>query len=80
MTLLACCASFHARDEVKVFLEMKEAANRGGLWRALKYVAPREQYDRDYDDDRYRHLTGCAVEKATVFRVTGLHFHDDLLG
>jgi hypothetical protein len=50
------------------------------LARTLKYVARCDQYDRDQDDDHYRHLTGGAVKKATLFRVTGLHCHNYLLG
>jgi hypothetical protein len=53
---------------------------RRPLVRTLEYVAPCDQYDRDHDYYRYRHLTGDAVENATFFRVTGLHCHNYLLG
>lgn len=60
------------------------AKRLGHLWRRLarrsEYVAPRDQYDRDQDDDRHRHLPGDAVEKTTLFRPTGLHCHNYLLG
>ena len=48
--------------------------------RALEHVAPPEQYDHEEDYDYRRHLTRCAVENATLFRVAGLHCHDSLLG
>jgi hypothetical protein len=48
--------------------------------RKSEHVTPCEQYNDNHDHDRYGYLTGGAVEKATVFRVTGLHCHSYLLG
>jgi len=64
---------------VNGFCAVPTQAQQGGR-RTLEYVAPCDQYDRDHDYYRYRHLTGDAVENATFFRVTGLHCHNYLLG
>jgi hypothetical protein len=54
-------------------------ANRGGLYCASEHVAPSQKHDYGEHYSHYRNLPCDAVEKATVFRVTGL-CHDDLLG